>query len=205
MNPRDRLVHGELLNESFWLHRVAPHTPGLVHISSTRRAEIVLFGEEPTLRPDFGFQAGEFVVTASKDDDHCTISRVPLNGAPTRRTCSLEVIKVLRKLAEMGCMYPEAVTILQQADSGGAMSCRVRCDALPQATSVYELVKLGQHKKNEPEDADRDLVPAGQDLGATPTLFDNGVYTHSSRVRQQQLMLEDAKAPKDKQADDRQE
>jgi len=209
LNPRAPLVRGELLNDSFWLHRVGPHTPPLVHISSTRRAEIVLFGEEPTLRPPdtgtLGLQAGEFVVTASKDDDHCIISRVPLRGSPMRRTCSLEVVKVLHTLADMGCMYPEAVTILQQADSGGALSCRVRCDALPQATSVYELVKLGREQKSDPDDTDRDLIPAGQDLGVTPSLFDNGVYTHSSRVRQQQLQLEDSKLPKNKQAADGQE
>jgi len=40
LNPRDPLVQGEQLNDSFWLHRVAPNTPPLVHISSTHRAEI---------------------------------------------------------------------------------------------------------------------------------------------------------------------
>jgi hypothetical protein len=202
LNPRDALVRGEMLNDSFWLHRVGPHTPPLVHISSTRRAEIVVFGEEPTLRPPdtgtLGLSAGEFIVTATRDDDHCIVSRVPLHGAPTRRTCSLEVVKLLHTLADMGCMYPEVVTLLQQADSGAALSCRVRCDALPQATSVYELVKLGREQKSGSEDADRDLIPAGQDLGATPTLFDNGMMTHSARVRQQQLMLEDSKTPADK-------
>ena len=52
LNPRHKLVQGELLNESFWLHRVAPNAAPLVHISSTRRAEIVIFGEEPMLKPD---------------------------------------------------------------------------------------------------------------------------------------------------------
>jgi hypothetical protein len=197
LNPRDKLVSGELLNDSFWLHRVAPNTPPLVHVSGTRRAEIVLFGAEPTLRPDFGFSAGEFVVTASKDDDHCTISRVPLHGPAMRRTCPLNVIGVLHTLAEMGCLYPEAVAILQQADSCGALSCRLRCDALPQATSVYELVQLGQQKPGQ-EDADMELIPAGQDLGATPTLFDNGLSSYSARVRQRQTLLDDTKVGKDK-------
>jgi hypothetical protein len=201
LNPRDELVRGELLNESFWLHRVAPHAPPLVHISSTRRAEIVLFGEEPMLRPpntgNLGLSAGEFIVTASKDDDHCIISRVPLRGPTVRRTCSLELAKVLHTLAEMGCMYPEAVTLLQQADTGQALSCRVRCDALPQAVSVQQLALLGQEKPDVRE-AEAELIPAGQDLGVTPTLFDKGLSSHSARVRQQQILLEDGKQPKDK-------
>jgi len=198
LNPRDELVRGELLNESFWLHRVAPQAPPLVHISSTRRAEIVLFGQEPMLRPpntgNLGLSAGEFVVTASKDDDHCIISRVPLRGPTVRRTCSLELAKVLHTLAEMGCLYPEAVTLLQQADTGQALSCRVRCDALPQSITVQQLAQLGQEKPGVRE-AEAELISAGQDLGVTPTLFDNGLSSHSSRVRQQQILLEDGKQP----------
>ena len=197
LNPRDPLVKGEQFNDLFWLHRVAPNTPPLVHISSTRRAEIVLFGEEPTLKPEFAFQAGEFVVTASKDDTHCTISRVPLHGPTTRKTCPLELVKLLHTLSEMGCMYPEVVALLQQADSSGALSCRLRCDALPQATTVYDLVKLGRKKPGQ-DDTELELVPAGQDLGATPTLFEKGLSSYSNRTRQQQVMLDDGKKRKEK-------
>jgi hypothetical protein len=189
LNPRHKLVQGELVNDSFWLHRVAPNAPPLVHISSTRRAEIVIFGDEPMLKPDFGLQAGEFVVTATKDDDRCTISRVPLHGRPDRRSCPLELTKMLHTLADMGCMYPEAVALLQQAHTGGVLSCRLRCDALPQATPVEELAMLGQSKTN-PREAEAELIPAGQDLGTTPTLFDNRLAAHAARIQKRQRLLE---------------
>jgi hypothetical protein len=192
LDSRNKLIQGQLLNESFWLHRVATQSTPLVHISSTRRAEIVIFGEEPILKPEFGLQAGEYVVTAFKDDDHCIISRVPLHGRPVRRTCSLELTKVLHTLADMGCMYPEVVVLLQQADVGGNMSCRLRCDALPLATPVEELALLGK-QKSDPRAAEAELIPAGQDLGATPTLFDNGLSTYSARVQKRQRMLENDK------------
>jgi hypothetical protein len=194
LDPNNDVVQGELFNESFWLHRVAPGTSPLVHISSTRRAEIVLFGEEPMLKRDFACAAGEFVVTVSKDDDQCFISRVPLHGRPSRRTCSLELSKVLHTLAEMGCQYPEVVTVLQRADEAGRLTCRLRCDALPQRVDVYELAQLGQTKA-APKDADAELVPAGQDLGATPNLFDKGSPSRSARLRDQQRLLEDGKPP----------
>jgi hypothetical protein len=204
LNPRHELARGELLNESFWLHRVASRVTPMVHISSTRRAEIVLFGEEPTLKPDFGFSAGEYVVAASKDDDHCVISRVPLYGPTTRKNCPLKLSKVLHALADMGGCYPEAIAILQQAESAGVLSCRVRCDALPQAVSVQELAKLGREKPGQAT-LDVELVPAGQDLGVTPTLFDNGLSTFSSRARQQQVLLDDGKSPKSKRGTDAQQ
>jgi flagellar basal body P-ring protein FlgI len=192
LNPRHKLVQGELLNDSFWLHRVQTNATPLVHISSTRRAEIVIFGEEPMLKPHFGLQAGEFVVTAARDDTHCWISRVPLHGRQVRRPCSLELTKVLRTLADMGCMYPEAVALLQQADVGGVLSCRLRCDALPQATPVEELARIGQ-QKSDPRAAEAELIPAGQDLGPTPTLFDNGLTAHSARVQKRQRLVESSK------------
>lgn len=191
LNSRHKLVQGELLNESYWLHRVACNAPPLVHISSTKRAEIVVFGDEPMLKPDFGLQAGEFVITA-KDDDSCWISRLSLHGGPIRRRCSLELTKVLRTLADMGCMYPEAVALLQQADTGGVLSCRLRCDALPQNTQVEYLAQLGKQKV-DPRDAEAELIPAGQDLGATPNLFDNGLDAYSARVRKRQGMIDHGK------------
>lgn len=190
LNPRNKLVQGELLNESFYLHRVAPRSEPLVHISGTRRAEIVIFGEEPYLKPDFALSAGEFVVTASKDNNRCSISRVPLHGGPVHSNCSLDLVKVLHTLADMGCMYPEAVGLLQQASSAGVLSCRLQCDALPQAVPVERLALLGQDK-SDPRAAEAELIPGGQDLGVTPTLFDNGLTTHSNRIRQRQLLLND--------------
>ena len=41
-------------------------------------------------------------------------------------------------------MYPEVVELLQQAQDCQSLSCRVRVDALPQATSVFELAKAGR-------------------------------------------------------------
>lgn len=175
LNEHEPDARGELLNDCFWLHRVAPNAPPLVHVSSTRRAEVVLFGREQVLRPPFSFLAGEFAVTASDDDrDHCTVSRFPLKGAPSRQQCSLDVADVLRAMADMGAMYPEVVTLLQQAHSCQCLNCRVRCDALPQAVPPDDLVKMGKNKSGQLDDG-LELVPGGQDLGLTPTLYDLGL------------------------------
>ena len=77
LDEHDEMVQGELLNDSFWLHRIRSDAPPLVHLSTTQRAEIVLFGEEPTLKPPFSFLAGDFAVTATADDDRCSVSPLP--------------------------------------------------------------------------------------------------------------------------------
>src|SRR5262249_53381139 len=62
LDEREPAVAGELLNESFWLHRVAPQSAPLVHLASTKRAEVVLFGEDPTLAGPFSFLRGAFTL-----------------------------------------------------------------------------------------------------------------------------------------------
>jgi hypothetical protein len=75
LDESEPAVQGEMVNDAFWLHRVAPNSPGLVHVSSCRRAEIVLFGEEPLLVPPVAIRAGEFNIVAGDDDKSCVISR----------------------------------------------------------------------------------------------------------------------------------
>ncbi len=184
LDENNRAVRGEWLNESFWLHRTAPNTPPLIHVSTTKRAEIVLFGEEPFLKAPFWFMAGDFAITASEGDTRCTVSRFPLRGSPARRQCSLKLEEVLRTMAELGGAFPEAVALLQQADKCECLTCRVRYDALPQAPDVNDLVRAGK----EPGGLEA-LVPGGQDLGLTPNLYDAA----ASAARDQERLLQ---APK---------
>jgi hypothetical protein len=193
LDENNRAVRGDWLNESFWLHRTAPNTPPLVHVSTTKRAEVVLFGEEPFLKAPFWFVAGDFAVTAADGDPHCTVSRFPLRGAPSRRQCSLKLEDVLRTMAELGGAFPEAVALLQQADRCECLTCRVRYDALPQAPDVNDLVRAGK----EPGGSD-ELVPGGQDLGLTPNLYDGGPGAARDQERLLQASKRDGRAASDR-------
>jgi hypothetical protein len=160
-------VRGELLNDSFWLHTVAPNTPPLIHVCTMKRAEIVMFGEEPFLRPPFALMAGEFTVTASEGDAHCMVSRVA-HGSAQRREVSLKLRDVLTTMADLNALYPEVVQFIRQADRSDALTCRVRFDALPQAVPVEDLAKAGKEQIGE----EGELVMPKEDLGATPTLYE---------------------------------
>jgi hypothetical protein len=162
-------VGGQLLNDSFWLHKVAPNTEPLVHVCSARRAEVVLFGKGAELVPEVSLMAGEFIITAGVDDRQCWVSRIPLQGRKARRQCSLQLEEVLRTIADLGGTYPEVLELLQQARRTQCLNCPVRCDALPPAATVYDLVNLGKGKAaRDGEGAD---IPGGQDIGSMTTLF----------------------------------
>lgn len=192
LDERDETVKGELLNESFWLHKVAASSTPLVHMATSRRPEVVLFGEDAYLKPPFSILAGEFAITAGDNDEKCIISRFAVNHAPRRRQCSLKVEDVLRSLASMGGTYPEVVEMLSQAQSCEQLTCRVLADALPQATSVYELAReggtgRGRDRPSANEDSlardllrrDEEIVRARADLGVTPNLFERAAAPRS--------------------------
>jgi hypothetical protein len=189
LDENDPAVDGDLLNHSFWLHRTAPASPALIHLSSNRRAEVVLFGEEPALVPPFELLAGsdvKFTVTAGSGNEHCTtITRFDIGhgDGPRRQTrqCSLKVEDVLRTLAGLGGTYTEAVEVLRQAHTCQCVSCPVAVDQLPQAVSVQELARAGSQ---DPEllRLDNDILEARPDFGATPTLYQKGVLRTGSET-----------------------
>lgn len=196
LNDRDDVVRGELLNESFWLHRTAPGTRGLVHLASGRRAEVVLFGDDAYLKPPLRLSAGEINVTADDADSQCTVSRFsPRTRRKQHGYSSLKVEDVIRKVAELGGDYPEVVELLRQARRCECVSCPVEVDALPQATSVYALQKAGRRAKARADglavdDDGEEVLSTRLDLGATPTLFEKDPG--------RRLRVSDASSPRDR-------
>jgi flagellar basal body P-ring protein FlgI len=184
LDETDPAVQGKLLNESFWLHRVATNTQPLVHFTTSKRPEVVLFGEDASLVPPFAICAGEFNIAAPAGDEQCTIGRYSTEYGVHRLQCSLRVEDIIQHLAAEGACYPEIVEMLRQASARGHVSCQVRNDALPQATSVYELAAVGRKPKDgrqidtdiDPQLAqpETDIQKARGDFGATPSLFDLG-------------------------------
>ncbi len=172
LDEQDPAVQGEYVNESFWLHRTAPHSKPLVHLCSSRRAEVVLFGEDPRLEPPFSFLAGEFTVTAGRGDRRCTISRFSVRHGTARHQCSLDLEEVLHTMARMGALYPDVVEVLRQMGKCQCLNCAVAVDALPQATSVYDLARSGAGQGDDLVEADEEINRAREDFGATPTLYE---------------------------------
>jgi hypothetical protein len=168
IDERDEAVAGEQLGDSFWLHRVAPASAPLVHVATVRRAEIVLYGDEVRLVPPFAFAAGEVTVTAPRGDDRCTLARLAVRKGTERRQCSLRLDDVIRQLADLGIAYPELVELLRQAGEFGCLTSPLAVDALPHATSVYDLAEAGRTGTDQTQAA----RPAPKPVEEASTLYD---------------------------------
>jgi flagellar basal body P-ring protein FlgI len=143
MDANDPVVQGENLNEAFWVHKIDSPAKPLVHVSTTKRAEILLFGSVPNLQAPFRIPLGEFTLTATEEDQKCTISRIPLGKDKAYLQCPMTVDGVVRSMSDLGATYPEIVSMLRTLVELERLKCPIRVDALPAMPDVNDLAKSG--------------------------------------------------------------
>jgi flagellar basal body P-ring protein FlgI len=171
VDPTADSVHGVSASRAYSIHEVGKGGSQLVHLLTEGRAEIVLFGDSPKLVPPFSLTAGpNITVTARAGDTVATVSRFSpsTGGEPVYAQCSLALADVLKTMAEVGGMYPDAADMLQKANARKALTCRVVMDKLPQAVPIK---KLNEAARQDPKmEQEFDLL-AEVDAASTPGLF----------------------------------
>lgn len=140
-NEANPAIAGHLLNHSLWLHRVAPGSPGLIHITGDRRAEIVLFGDGVKFNGPFTLPVGpDFTVSMADDEVKITkIVSVAGNADVKEQKCPADVAAVLATLCRLGGGYSEAVELLRRADAAQRLTAAVAFDAVPRQFSAQQL------------------------------------------------------------------
>jgi hypothetical protein len=167
-DERDSLVQGENIG-GYWLHQVARSSSPQIHYSTSKRAEIVLFGDAPTFVAPFSLLAGDFVVRAKEGESTCTITRMTVRKGKQIKTSPLDVADVLRAMAELGGNYSDSVELLRQAESTRGLNCAVKVDALPKAPTVYDLARAGVELSGGKSSG---LATMSAEIGVTPTLYE---------------------------------
>jgi hypothetical protein len=141
-------VRGNLLGQGLWVHRVAPGAPGLIHLATDRRSEVVLFGDGLKLRGPFTLPLGtDFTVSVAATGPEVKVSRiVKVQGEPEVRelTCPPDLHLVLATIAKLGGGHPEAVELLRRADGAQVLTAAVVVDAIPRQMSVQQLSALAK-------------------------------------------------------------
>ncbi|HEX4610595.1 MAG TPA: HEAT repeat domain-containing protein [Urbifossiella sp.] len=136
-------ARGVLANDSFWVHRVAPGTPGLVHLVTGRRSEVVVFGDGVKLRGPFTLPIGsEYTVSVPANGPEAKVSRiVRVKGQPEVKevVCPADLSAVLATVARLGGGYGEAVELIRRADTAQVLTAAVTVNAIPQLFSVQQL------------------------------------------------------------------
>src|SRR5262249_36239479 len=138
------------------LYLVDSEGPPLVHVSRTRRSEIVLFGRQQKLLPPIVLGTGALWLNADVHDDKLELSRIVASqagDADAKETSSLELAEVVRQSANLGASYPEIVSILENAHRQHNLPGQLVVDAVPSSNLVYLEAILGRDTTVKRDDA----------------------------------------------------
>jgi hypothetical protein len=152
----NKQLGGELLNASFWLHRVGPRSSRLVAFAVETRAEIVLFGDNIALAAPVRTLAGqEFALTYEPGGDRCTVSRFSAKLGKQQKLCPLALEDVIRSMAELGAEYTDVIDLIRKLDEQGCLNCKVRLNTAPPEVTVQMLAEWGrEHRLHESDSTD---------------------------------------------------
>jgi flagellar basal body P-ring protein FlgI len=145
-----------VVDDPFGLYVVDSEGPPLVHVSRTRRCEIVVFGRTQKLLTPVVLGTGPISLNAADNDEKVEISKIvpsQYSDADTKLTCTLDLPEVVRRLANMGAGYPEVVSILETANRQKNLPGKLVVDAVPSANSNYLEAVLGKDMTGKRDDA----------------------------------------------------
>jgi hypothetical protein len=148
-DPNNEAIPAERIKDkAFRLHRIAPTSPGLVHLSTQAKAEVVCFGDGGKLTGPFTLPVGaDLTVTANADNTEVVVSRVVAGkdgAALARVTCRPDLVAVLQTLAEVGGSYADACEFVRRADRARVLAGSVMYDSTPPGLPTQELARLSR-------------------------------------------------------------
>jgi flagellar basal body P-ring protein FlgI len=133
--------------DPFALYVVDSEGPPLVHISRSRRSEIVVFGRQQKLLTPVVLYAGPISLNAALNDEKIEISKIApskYGDSEAKITTSLDLGEVVTRTANLGASYPEVVAILESAFQRRNMQGQLVVDAVPSARREYTDAVMGR-------------------------------------------------------------
>jgi hypothetical protein len=135
-----KLANRPRVDDPFALYLVDSEGPPVVHVSRTRRSEIVLFGRGQALLPPVVLGTGAILLNAADKDDQIQISKIvpsKFGDNDVKLRTSLELGEVIRRVANLGASYPDIVSILDAANRQKNLPGTLVVDAVPTANMDY--------------------------------------------------------------------
>lgn len=172
-NPSDPLVRGELLDDKFSYHLVPSEGPPLIHFSRSRRAEMVVFGQQQHMQPPAFLYAGPSILLKGAGADRIKVTKFSPQGEDQHEVCSTRLDDVIRTIVKLGGSYEDVLSAMLDAKQKQYLEGRVVIDALPRPGRVYrrdEAVGTGVAGSEGDDAEERSAATAKSPL---PDIFQN--------------------------------
>lgn len=136
-DAQDPLVRGEGMGGRFSYHVLDVAGPPMIHVTSSHRPEVVLFGRQHQLVTPIKLQAGKSIDIVG-DGDQLTVAKYLPDQPVQRRQLANDVDQLIRAVAELGGDYGSVVQMLTEAKTKKALLSRLEIDALPRSDRAYD-------------------------------------------------------------------
>ncbi len=148
-DERHPALNPTLMNRSYWLHRLAPEAAAAVHLSTSGRSEILVFGDGVRLRgPVQPFAVGtEFTVSWPNGDKHAKVTRIVKgrDEAEVREVrCAPTLVAILGAMANLGGNYSDAIELVRRAHRAELLHGELVVDAIPRELSIQQLAQYAK-------------------------------------------------------------
>jgi len=100
-NEDDPIVSGDFLANGFFLHEVDSTAKPVIHFSTHRRAEIVIFGSEANFEENFLYVESGLTIK-NNNDQTISVTAYSPDFIKQELICSNQVADLVRTLAELG-------------------------------------------------------------------------------------------------------
>ncbi len=194
LDRNDPFIRGRDMNGQFSLHVLQTHGQPMIHLTSHKQSEVVLFGANQKFRTPIAVRAGQHIrVNATPGSDTVTISRYVVGEPDRRETVPARVADVIRAVVDMDATYPDVAQMLIQASKQDNLASRIEIDALPRAGRVYYRSN-GQGSPKRARAGNSNQVPNLFPLIETPENQDEPEEEDKSDLDQGVASLSDARS-----------
>lgn len=178
-SPHDPLVKGEQLAGGFSLHVIDSQTQPMLHISRSRRPEIVVFNDQQTVSDDLMVVEHGLTIRGAGNGS-VSIVRFEANGGEKRLMSTTRVSDLVRGLSDAGCNYSTVVSILRQLKQEEKLESRLAVEALPRPGREYVRAVDPATMENEAET---------RQAGRLPDLFRSPASRNAAPPRDDQAQI----------------
>ncbi len=150
LDEADPHLGGHFLNETCWLHLVPQSPTPMVSFSTSKRAQVILFGRNIMLASATRMIVGKnatnnFTVVTGESDGKCVVKHISTQGEK-QRVCAPRVQDILVAFTELGAGYPDIVDFLSKSHDYRKINCPVVNWSVPEV-ALETLLEAGQGLK----------------------------------------------------------
>ena len=158
-SPDDVGVEGQWLADDFYFHVIPSTADSMLHLSRSKRPEIVLFGERQAVSDNFLYVETGLTIQALGNGKVKIIRYLPHQGE-IRKVCSAQLAELIPQLAELGCDYTVLVNLFRETMNSDMLQTRLVVNAVPRIRKPAELTRDSLEGAVELVNETSDLVDA---------------------------------------------